>query len=682
MIEENMKTSKFDKIYSLFLLVLLITIDVCVYLFARSSEAGFFTELGLKKGILLLLENVAIFMLILFQGRCRRKFCHKYWVKAVNILTVLGTPVLMLFMVQLLIGAGTYSMQTEYLLKNLLLYYAAYILFLLIFRKASVAISLYTIVLLILALVDYFVTSFRGNAFILMDVFGIGTATDVAGNYSFKLPVKTGICLLAMLIFLIYQLIFQSLEAGKRNLKGYVIRLGIVAVLLVGVGKNWNVIAGERVDQWDTAGEYTNKGYIYKLACETQYLEIEKPENYSTEQVNKIVETVKKNALTEENADDKASEGTKTQTVPKNLIVIMNESLTDFEAYDNFQASEAILPGIHSLQENTKKGYLYVPAFGGGTSDTEYEVLTGNTKEFLPNGGIAYQLYCNENEFGLANTMEQEGYTSTAIHPSWASAWNRANVYSWMNFEDFISIDNWGDDPKHYRWYVRDSSAYKKLKVLYKNKENENQFMFCVTIQNHGSYDPEKSKKFTADVKLSYAQEYPDAEIYLSLAKKSDDTFMKLLDFFKEVDEPTMIVMFGDHWPSLDWGFYSDVMGENFGTLDLIEKQQTYKTPYVLWTNYPSESKEEDMSANYFGSYILEQAGLEMTTYNKFLLQLKETIPVIGMGAVCDADGNWYAMDALPEEYEKLINDYKVLQYNNVVDRKHRVDSAFELSAE
>lgn len=140
-----------------------------------------------------------------------------------------------------------------------------------------------------------------------------------------------------------------------------------------------------------------------------------------------------------------------------------------------------------------------------------------------------------------------------------------------------------------------------------------------------------------------------------------------------------MIVMFGDHWPSLDWGFFSELVGQDFGTLDLFQVQETYKTPYIIWTNYPSESTQENMSTNYLGSYILEQAGLEMTVYNKFLLQLKEKLPIIGIGAVCDSEGNWYSMDSLPEEYAELIEEYKVLQYNNVVDRKHRVDSIFEL---
>ena len=79
-------------------------------------------------------------------------------------------------------------------------------------------------------------------------------------------------------------------------------------------------------------------------------------------------------------------------------------------------------------------------------------------------------------------------------------------------------------------------------------------------------------------------------------------------------------------------------------------------------------------------SYILEQAGLEMTTYNKFLLQLKEKLPIIGIDAVCDAKGNWYSIDSLPEEYEELLEEYRILQYNNVEDRKNRINSIFELT--
>lgn len=674
------KGHKMNTLYSLFILLSLLVTDLWVFVFLQGSEEGFFVALGgLKQGILLVIENIIIIIFILFQNKLKKKLQAQYWIKVINVIMLLITPVFVLAMVQLIIGEGTWTIQTGYIIKNLIIYYALYIIVLMIFRKACVSISLYTIILVFASLADYFITLFRGNAFLLMDIFSIETATQVAGNYVFKFPAKSGICLLGVLIFLLYQLVFQSLELGKRSKKSYAIRCGILVAVLLALMVNWNRIADEDVDQWDIASDYKNSGYLYKLACETRYLKIQKIKQYSIDRVKEIAEETEKEFEKESktyNSEDNVTE----KIVPKNVIVIMNESLADFEEFDNLKASEAILPGIRSLQENTKKGYVYVPSFGAGTSDTEYEMLTGNSKQFLPTGGIAYQLYCKNPEYGLASTFKQEGYSTTAVHPGSVSSWNRSNVYSWMDFDTFYNKENWGDDLKYYRWYARDSSAYKRLKVLYKNKENENQFMFCVTIQNHGGYDPANNEKFVPDVKLSYDQEYPDAEIYLSLAKKSDTTFMKLLDFFSDVDEPTMIVMFGDHWPSLDRGFFSELMGQDFDSLDLIQKQETYKTPYVIWTNYPSESSEEDMSINYFGSYILQQTGLEMTTYNKFLLQLKEKLPIIGIDAVRDAEGNWYAMDALPEEYEELINKYKILQYNNVADHTHRVDSIFELT--
>ncbi len=66
-----------------------------------------------------------------------------------------------------------------------------------------------------------------------------------------------------------------------------------------------------------------------------------------------------------------------------------------------------------------------------------------------------------------------------------------------------------------------------------------------------------------------------------------------------------MIVMFGDHWPKIEEEFMAELLGGNRQSLGLVESQQSYTTPYVIWTNYPSETVEEDFSANYLGSYML-----------------------------------------------------------------------------
>ena len=124
-----------------------------------------------------------------------------------------------------------------------------------------------------------------------------------------------------------------------------------------------------------------------------------------------------------------------------------------------------------------------------------------------------------------------------------------------------------------------------------------------------------------------------------------------------------MIVIFGDHWPQLEDGFFEQLLGKKKSSLETIESQITYTTPYIIWTNYPSETKEEDISCNYLGSSMLEKAGVQLTEYEQFLANLKEELPIIGVGAVCDKDGNWYTMDDLPEKYQTLLNEYQILQY-------------------
>ena len=93
---------------------------------------------------------------------------------------------------------------------------------------------------------------------------------------------------------------------------------------------------------------------------------------------------------------------------------------------------------------------------------------------------------------------------------------------------------------------------------LYKEKEtNQKLFTFCVTMQNHGGYSQSTLKGYEPDVKLNYETEYPEAQTYLSLARESDKAFQNLVEYFEKVDEPTMIVMFGDHWPKLERRLFS-----------------------------------------------------------------------------------------------------------------------------
>lgn len=137
-----------------------------------------------------------------------------------------------------------------------------------------------------------------------------------------------------------------------------------------------------------------------------------------------------------------------------------------------------------------------------------------------------------------------------------------------------------------------------------------------------------------------------------------------------------MILMFGDHLPALPNEFYEELYGKSIDELDLTEKADRFVTPYILWTNYDSDFEEiSQMSVNYLGSYLLQCAGVNVPLYNKFLLDLQEEMPVLGVYGVKDEKGNWIKYSALDED---ALLDYKMLQYMRLEDRESLLYSIFQ----
>ena len=104
-------------------------------------------------------------------------------------------------------------------------------------------------------------------------------------------------------------------------------------------------------------------------------------------------------------------------------------------------------------------------------------------------------------------------------------------------FDEFITLENWGEEINNIREYASDRSAYNKIKHIVENKDDENLFFFCVTMQNHGGYDENSANGFKTSVSLSYSAEYPMAETYLSLEKESDAAFKVLTSFSKSAQK-------------------------------------------------------------------------------------------------------------------------------------------------
>lgn len=151
------------------------------------------------------------------------------------------------------------------------------------------------------------------------------------------------------------------------------------------------------------------------------------------------------------------------------------------------------------------------------------------------------------------------------------------------------------------------------------------------------------------------------------------------MEYFKKVEEPTIIVMFGDHQPAIASSFYDSLYGASSGDLTPEDLMKKYQTPFIVWANYDIKEEEIDkMSANYLSAYVMEEAGLKTSAYQKFLLELYDDLPVISAMGAYDKDGNFYE-SPLESPYEDKVKEYQILQYNNLIDTDNTVESFFYL---
>ena len=259
------------------------------------------------------------------------------------------------------------------------------------------------------------------------------------------------------------------------------------------------------------------------------------------------------------------------------------------------------------------------------------------------------------------------GYENIALHPYYARGWNREKVYGLMGFDKFISMDNMGDyqnrnEFEYIRCYMSDRTSYSAAinQFTSKNKDKP-MFLFNITMQNHGGYKYNLgSWKDTVHI-TNMKGEYPEAEQYLSLVKESDIAFSELIDWFSAWDEPTVILMFGDHQPGIEQGFYEELYGKSLDQVNGEDMLKRYTVPFLIWANYDIEAKDNVLtSTNYLQNLLLETAGLPKGSVNNFVDKVKAEVPAINALGHYDTSGNWLNNDTLKPE---ILSQYKNLEY-------------------
>lgn len=696
-------------------LAVLVTAFIIIYVAAHRGlylDADTDLQYGFALFLLSLIGGVGAGLLIAIKPSVDEK--HKMLANTVLFFVL---PLFTFQMVECFNGNFVYNFSVRTGIANYMIYLVFYLFFYLITGRYHMTGLIVNIFLYIWSLVNYFVEFFRGTPFVPMDILSIRTGMNVADGYTYEM--SWNLILGSLIFFLIYLFNKKSVNMKPKKLRFKIISkcavVGYLAfVLLTFFFTDLSVNTGYKPDFWNQARGYHNTGSFFNFCLNTKYLVVGKPSGYDANKVSTIIsDTLEENGVDPDGdtsmniltgeVDYTANEDGETP----NIIYIMNESFADLGHLGDLETNEDYMPFIHSLTENTIKGYVSVPVFGAGTSNSEFEALTGNSLSFLPSGCNVYQSYIKRKIPSIVSSLASLGYSETAFHPYYGSGWNRETVYPLLGFEDFISIEDFVDqdildtyqqnnDATEYenllkarypdrdmllRRFVSDEYDYTMVEDMYENRDSSKPFfLFNVTMQNHGGYAVAYSNFYQEVYATNTTVDYPKANRYLSLIKETDAAFEKLVEYFSQVDEPTVICMFGDHYPSIEDDFYEEIMGADLNNLTVEQEQLRYETPFIIWANYDIEEAQVDhISANYLSTLLMQTAGLPMTQYNKYLATLYQTLPVINTIGLIDSDGNYYSSTEA-SGYEDILNNYNIIEYNALLDKTDQDDVSFYLN--
>lgn len=530
-------------------------------------------------------------------------------------------------------------------------------------------------VITIYAIVGFYVLTFRGEALLPMDILASATALSVADGFSFQF---TGIIFLILLQY-IAALSWASKTVSKARTpkKQLQIRLSVTLLCTFGVLLFVNGSPEEDLVSWNFS-RFLN-GYPFEIAAQTKLLNIKAPTGYDPSAVANIVNNDGQSQLIATTSDNFAFEIENSNTssqLPQNpnIIIVMNETFSDLRLYRDFETNIPVMPFIDELrkQENVISGFVEVNVFGGGTCDSEYSILTGNSTAFLPASARPYQLYMEENAPSIAANLRLQGYSTYAIHPGVRSAWNRDVAYEKLGFDQYFSNEHFPQDNLVRDIYVGDDKTYEQIIHLYETKGDVPLFIHDVTIQNHCGYS-EHSTNGLEDVRLmGLDNAYPDVEQYLSLLHRSDADFQKLIEYFENADEPTIILFFGDHQAQIDTAFYEELMGKPKSEWSAEEAALQYQVPYFIWANYDiDESSDDNTSIHSLSPKLLSQTGVNQSAYFNYLNRLSRSDAIITKSGALKSDGTRQPLKEA-EKQNITIENYRKVLYNNMIDVKNR----------
>ena len=549
---------------------------------------------------------------------------------------------------------------------------------------------------LVPAAVNFYTLQLRGEPFLPWDLTQVKEAAGVAAAAGLKVQssmVWTVAALLALTVLSHFLYRRRGRPALPVRLVSIAASLAALLALVFGVFLQPAVTQsfGIYPDAWMQDRYYRWYGVITGFMTNLTNLEIDEPEGYSEEAVNALLdETEAAGAIrTGPNFPDSYAARTDPAAIEKEptIIYVMDESYWDVSELEQYGVTfdTDVSPNLHALQQTSAYGKVYSPSFGGGTCDVEFEALTGHSVGFLPSGCKPYQQHVTRPMFALPSYLKDRGYQTAAVHCYYAKYWSRNTAYPNLGFDDFISLEDMRgvEKVRGYYWkggLVTDASMGEQIIGEYERLKAASDapvFLHAVTMQNHTNYnaanypDDQRVHITSAPAGLK-ASTVGALEDFATGVRDADALLGQLVSYFSQVDEPVILVFWGDHYNPIDSG-YDVYTATGYASADSADPR-LHQTTLLMWSNYSNYQVDLGTIAAYeISPVMMDLFGLEQPLYFQYLnRQLRYGYRSCTGGVTVNWDGT--VGRGLTGRQTAWRQDHWLLQYDLMFGKGYALD--------
>lgn len=512
-------------------------------------------------------------------------------------------------------GVQFLALHPVHFLCNILVVLLTLLLALLVKRRVFM-LSLVSTIWLGLAIANFILLGYRTTPLAAIDFYILKPVFSILKIY--LTPVQMILIVLAFAA-VITGIVFIFIKAPKHQAlyRGALVSIAMTSLATFGL-IHFSIQANATSTSFaNLANAYRNYGFAYCFATSLLDTGIDKPEDYSVETMASLAEDIE-----EETKEDVSPDAQKDSAIfadsqqEPNIVMVQLESFIDPNRLDGFTYSENPVPVFTELKENYTSGYLSVPAIGAGTANTEFEVLTGMSLDYFGPGEYPYKTILQQSTCeSIAYNLKELGFGTHVIHNNTGTFYDRHLVFPNLGFDTFTSLEYMNHVEKNPLGWAKDTVLTTEiLQTLFSTEQRD--FIYAISVQPHGKYPSVPlgdEQPITVSSTVLSEDELIPFSYYVNQVYEEDAFLRSLVQTLETCGEPTILVLYGDHLPSIS------AAEDNMAKGDLLQ------TEYVIWDNIGLEEQDLDLEAYQLSASILKKLGIQSGFLNSFHQSFAET---------------------------------------------------------